>query len=177
MRGLAALTLIMSTVMAAGVSHGDPAYDGSLLEDCLGRVAAEHGTGDPDAEAMRQCIGQAASACMAGEGGDTTIGMVTCLTEEAREWDMILTAWFSRLTRQAAAADVQLQELGSAAPPAGPALQRAHEHWQAFRDASCEYESLRFQGGTAGGPAAASCLLDLTATQALRLMDNARGME
>lgn len=173
MRGPAALTLIISVVMAAGASHGDPAYDGALLDGCLNR-AAEQGR---DSVHLRQCIGQAAGACMAGEGGDTTIGMVTCLRHEASEWDMILTAQLDRLTRQAEAADAELERLQSAAPPAGPALQRAHEYWQAFRDASCEYEALRFQGGTAGGPAAASCLLELTATQALRLMDSARGME
>lgn len=174
MRLLAALLLVALPAFAGSAADG-PAYDDALLDTCLNGIAAEQP--DFQTEPLRACIGQAAAACMEGEGGATTVGMVACLSAEAREWDMIQTAYFSRVLGQVETADAELAQMGSAAPPAAPALQQAQDHWAAFRDASCEYEALRFQGGTAGGPAAAACLLDLTATQALRMMDRARGME
>ena len=56
-----------------------------------------------------------------------------------------------------------------ASPKAAPVLKEAQRNWIAFRDKSCEYQSVYFQGGTAGGPAASGCMLELTAQQALRL--------
>ena len=41
--------------------------------------------------------------------------------------------------------------------------------WIAFRDAACNYEATRWGGGTGAGPAAADCVMKLTARQALHL--------
>lgn len=164
-RILAALALTATPALAQdGVT-----YDDTLLSACLDRIATEHAQTDIEGEPLRQCIGQAATACMQGPGGETTVGMVTCLDHETREWDMLLNAWYSKAMQTTEAADAELETLGSTAPGAAPLLRDAQRAWIGFRDASCIYESFRFQGGTAGGPAAGDCMLELTATQALRM--------
>jgi uncharacterized protein YecT (DUF1311 family) len=155
MRALVIALLVATPALA----QDGPDYDAGLLPACLA------GAGDDP----RSCIGKASDACMATPGGDTTIGMVACLTGESGDWDKLLNAAYAKAMDAATQADADLKQLGSAAPPAAPALQQAQRDWIAFRDASCRYESLRFQGGTAGGPAAAGCMLELTADQALRL--------
>jgi len=64
-----------------------------------------------------------------------------------------------------------MKSLGSAAEPAAPVLKQAQRDWIAFRDSSCKFQSIRYQGGTAGGPAAATCLMQMTGEQALHLRD------
>lgn len=175
MRMLFALALVAapfatSFAAAPAFAQDGVSYDDKLLSACLDRVAAEHAQTDIEGEPLRRCIGQAATACMQAPGGDTTIGMVDCLGHETREWDMLLNAWYEKAIRQFETADAELDQLGSAAPKAAPVLREAQRNWIGFRDKSCAFESVRWQGGTLGGPAAGDCMLDLTATQALRLM-------
>ncbi|WP_134726135.1 lysozyme inhibitor LprI family protein [Paracoccus luteus] len=152
--------LILTLLLASpALAQNGPPYDGKLLSSCL------EGAGDNP----RVCIGKASDACMAGPGGDTTVGMVECLSAESKAWDNLLNASYGKALTAAKAADAELMQLGSAAEPAAPVLQQAQRDWIAFRDASCRYASLQFQGGTAGGPAAAGCMMELTADQALRL--------
>ena len=169
MRFLAVLMVTVLPGLAAGATEG-PGEGAALPAACLDRVAEEQGRTIAAAEAMRRCIGQAANACMQAAGGDTTVGMVACLADETREWDMLMNAHYGKLMERVETADRQLADLGSAAPPAAPLLRQAQRDWIRFRDAGCEYESVKFQGGTAGGPAAGACMLEVTATQALRLM-------
>lgn len=170
---IAALALVASPVLA----QDDIAYDDKLLDACLNDTAAAHAQTDIEGEPLRQCIGKAATACMQGPGGDTTYGMGTCLVRETRQWDMLLNAWYSKALEQVQAADADLADLGSAAPKAAPVLHDAQRNWIAYRDKSCEFEAVRYQGGTMGGPAAADCMLQLTAAQALRLRDISAGAE
>ena len=167
MRALA----LLAFVAAPAFAQDGVGYDDGLLSACLDETATAHAQTDIEDDPLRGCIGKAAIACMEAPGGDTTAGMSECLRREVREWDMLMTAWQDGALRQARAADDELKELGSAADPAAPALERAQAAWAAYRDAACLYESLRYQGGTAGGPASADCLLQLTADRALRLRD------
>ena len=48
-------------------------------------------------------------------------------------------------------------------------LVAAQRAWIAYRDESCRYEALRYQGGSIAGVVRARCLQELTARQALRL--------
>jgi len=159
MRALALAFLLATPALA-----DEPAYDPQILTACLDRTAGDTGN-------ARVCIGEASTACMTTPGGDTTVGMGNCLSAETRDWDAMLNREYARVLKAAEAADAELAELGSAAKPAAPVLKQAQRDWIAFRDSSCEYEAVRFQGGTAGGPAAANCLLQLTGEQALRLRD------
>jgi len=167
--------LVLSLMLATGpaLAQSGPTYDAKGLATCL----ADAGTGADAGPARHACIGRAAAQCMASPGGDTTAGMVECLDHEARDWDRLLNDRYRQVLQAAKAADAGLAGLGSAAAPAAPALQEAQRTWITFRDASCRYESLRFQGGTAGGPAAGDCVLRLTAEQALRLDAMAEGLE
>ncbi|WP_323717194.1 lysozyme inhibitor LprI family protein [Paracoccus aminovorans] len=167
--------LVFSLLLAAGpaLAQDGPQYDAEGFAKCVADAEA-----DLNAEAaLRTCIGQASTLCMATPGGDTTVGMVQCLDHEAQDWDKQLNRQYDRALKAAKAADAELAALGSAAEPAAPALQQAQHDWVAFRDSSCRYESLRYQGGTLGGPAAQDCVLQLTAQQALRLRNIAESME
>lgn len=166
MRLLPTLALILPLGLPA-YAQGVP-YDSTVYTACLDETAAAKGD-------LRDCIGRASAACMQAPEGQTTIGMVMCLQSETKDWDMLLNAQYSKAMQRAEDADADLAELQSAAPPAAPVLKQAQRNWIAFRDASCTYESIRFQGGSAGGPASASCMLQLTGEQALRLRDVARG--
>ena len=168
MRGAAILALAAMPALAQDGPRVEVGYDDGFLSACLDRAAGDKGAG-ATADDLRICIGTAAQDCMARPGGDTTVGMSGCLGRETGEWDMLLNAWYDRALAQAEAADAELDRLGSAAAPAAPVLRDAHRHWIAFRDASCTFESVRWQGGTAGGPASMQCMLELTAEQALRL--------
>ena len=159
MRALLLLALLGTPAMAE-----TPNYDPKILVSCLQET--EGSEADPDS-----CVGGASAACMAKPGGDTTVGMVDCLSAEAGDWDARMNDWYGKALKQAEAADADLKKLGSAAEPAAPVLKQAQRDWIAFRDSSCRFQSLRFQGGTAGGPAAATCLMQTTATQALHLRD------
>ena len=168
--------LALCLMGSAAVAQDDNPYDSRLLHSCLGQAQSDQAQSDsarPDIaeDALPGCIGVAAAACMQVPGGDTTVGMVQCLSAEAEDWDKLFNKAYKTAMTAAEAADAGLAQLGSAASPAAPVLRQAQRHWIAFRDASCTYESVRFQGGTAGGPAAADCMMRLTAAQALRLME------
>lgn len=160
-----ALALLMLLAAGPAMAQNAPAgYDGSLIPTCLDRVAAADG--DPAA-----CIGAAADPCMDQPGGETTLGMGQCLTAETRDWDMLLNAWYDKALQRAGSRDAAS---GGEAPTA-PVLRQAQRAWIAYRDESCRYEALRYQGGSMAGVAQASCLRDMTARQALRLRTLAEG--
>lgn len=159
MRFLLLLALAGSPALAEG-----PPYDAKILPACLDRTA------ESSADA-RVCIGEAATQCMARPGGDTTVGMVDCLSAEAKDWDSLMNGWYGKAMQQAEALDAEMKSLGSAAEPAAPVLKQAQRDWIAFRDSSCKFQSIRYQGGTAGGPAAATCLMQMTGEQALHLRE------
>jgi uncharacterized protein YecT (DUF1311 family) len=122
--------------------------------------------------ALREvCIGLSAAACINTPDGYTTVGMGACLSSEADYWDGRLNAAYQSLMAVEEAADAEMAELGSAAPPMAPALQAMQRAWIAFRDTACEYEVTQWGGGTGQGPAFADCRLRATARQALALED------
>ena len=117
------------------------------------------------------CVGAAAKVCMSKPNGDTTVGMGFCLGRELGVWDDRLNAAYARLRRvewqnmeEAESADLRV-------PDTVTALRDMQRAWMRYRDATCTYEFSTWGGGTGGGPANTSCLLDLTARQALMLED------
>lgn len=163
-RLLMTLALAGSGIAAPALAEKMPGYDDKLLTACIAQSKAS-GT---DADI---CIGTASTKCMEMPGGESTVGMVGCLSAEAAQWDALMNRWYGEAMKQAQAADADLKEAESAASPAAPLLKSSQRDWITFRDASCAFQGARFQGGTAGGPAAAACLMELTGTQALRLRD------
>lgn len=134
----------------------EPVYDPALLPACLDRAGA-------DQVARRDCIGVGAQACMTAEVGATTVGMVSCLQAETAQWDQRLNEAYAAVKADDEQADQEAE--GSAAP----ALLAAQRAWLVWRDAACDYEAARWQGGSIGGPVASDCFMQLTAQQALRM--------
>ena len=156
MRKTVAAILILLGVPAAAQ---EPSYDPAILTACL-----EAQKDRPDA-----CIGMASAKCQEGDGGETTVGMGFCLRGEADQWDGLLNAAYGTVLAQSETTDAEMKELGSAAMPQAPALREMQLRWIAFRHAACNYEATRWGGGTGAGPAAADCVMKLTARQALHL--------
>lgn len=143
-------------LLASPALAQEPVYDPALVPACLERAGG-------DQVARRACIGVGAGACMTAEVGATTVGMVSCLQAETAQWDERLNAAYAALKADEEQTD---QETDGAA---APALVKAQRAWLAWRDAACDYEAARWQGGSIGGPVASDCFMQLTAQQALRL--------
>jgi len=153
------IALLLATVAPAGPAAAQELpFSPRATERCL----AQAGPGP----AREICIGLSAAACI-----DTTVGMSTCLGQEASYWDERLNAAYTDLMRIERGADAEMADLGSAAPPAAPALRDMQRAWIAYRDAACAYERSQWGGGTGAGPAGVNCVLHLTARQALVLED------
>lgn len=126
----------------------------------------------PAGHAQLDCIGKSAQACMqTSRHGETTAGMMACYDAERAYWDGRLNMAYHVLISQHRSSDREMQELGSVAPSVAETLQAMQRTWIAWRDASCRYERAIWLGGTGGGPAAAACLMMLTARQAVALED------
>lgn len=154
---------LAATVHAAHAQDGGITYDGAVMSDCLAAAG--------DDAARHACIGAASDGCMAAPGGASTVGMNQCLTAEKDDWDVLLNDNYATLVERAKTEDAARDQ---AAAQALPLLQKMQRDWIAFRDSSCIYAASGFQGGTAAGPAAGACLLQLTGEQALRLGAMAR---
>ncbi len=116
------------------------------------------------------CIGASANVCMeTTEGGWSTYGMSQCLDQELQYWDARLNTSYKTVRAKRKATDAEMAELGSAAPSQGDALKNMQRAWISYRDATCDYERSQWGGGTGGGPATVSCLMYMTAEQALYL--------
>ncbi len=157
----AAVALLVAGAQApAAWAEDNLPYDGAILTACL---AAK--TGDDRAS----CIGVASEQCMETPDGQTTFGMVDCLSQESQQWDELLNTTYQAVLVSDEDSDAQMKELGSSVEPIVPMLREMQRAWMAWRDAACEYEAVIWQGGTGGGPASAHCYMELTARQALRL--------
>lgn len=161
MRVLTVVALAALTSSPA-VAQDIPQYDPAPLDRCLGEK--------PD---LRLCIGVGSEACMTTDAGSSNAGMGFCLGAEGDHWDGLLNTAYQKLTEQAKKDDAEMEKLGSAAPRELPALRDMQRAWIAFRDAACKYEASRWGGGSGAGPAASECRMQLTAAQAIRLMDYA----
>ena len=97
-----------------------------------------------------------------------------CLSLELTFWDNLLNANYKQRMSVAKEIDAEMQELGATVPLQAPALRDMQRAWITYRDATCDYARSQWGGGTGGGPATVSCLLDLTGQQALYLTPEPR---
>ena len=151
MRGaVIAMALILAPIPAPAQ---EVAFDPGLAEGCL----MDGG--------WTQCIGHAANICMeTTENGFTTAAMVACLSAETEWWDRDLNATYQDILTRDAGLDAD-----GKAPSAVEAIREVQRAWIPFRDASCQYERLRWQDGTGARLAEVGCRLQMTGEQALRL--------
>lgn len=152
---------LLACIWSAPLSAQQLIFDMAPVETCIRGGGGE------------SCAGMAADQCMtASPGGQTTVGMVSCLDRERAQWDAWLNIVYQELHTKLAAQDAAL---GSAAPSEASALQGMQRAWIAFRDAKCGYEAAQWGGGTGAGPAAVSCHLHETARQMLYLQSGRLG--
>ena len=161
-RGLACAAL-MSLAAPAAADEAKMAAAFAALDACVTAAL-------DDRAAAGACVGQASGSCMEQtEGGWTTVGMGVCLHAEIDWWQARLDATFAELIALHAASDAENAEAGLTVPSLAQALDGFHRAWIAYRDAACTYEHAHWMGGTGGGPASASCHLQLTGAHALDL--------
>ena len=128
----------------------DLVYSNAASRDCVLAATTEG--------ARLDCIGASANACMTDTpGGQTTVGMSSCLDRELTYWDNRLNRIYQRLRKQERAAGVEAE------------LQQMQRAWIAYRDTRCAYAASLWAGGTGQGPAFLTCMMHTTGAQALYL--------
>ena len=163
-RILATVCLLLAAPMA--LAQG-PAFDGAPIDACLAEQSGDGGQ-------PHSCIGTAATACIAGPDGGTTVGMSICLTGEYEHWDGLLNSAYAEAMQKAEATDADMKKIGSSVEAQAPLLKEMQRKWIAFRDAACNWERSKWGGGTGGGPASVDCAMTLTAEQYLRIAPSLR---
>lgn len=136
--------VLLALCAAPAAAQEAPSFDPAPMVACL------------EAEGGRDCAGRAARACMEGEGGQTTLGMNQCFAAERDLWDARLN-------------DAYRSGMDRFTPVGAEALREMQRKWIAFRDAACDFEAVRYDGGTLAGTVRLQCQMELTADQALRL--------
>lgn len=152
--------LFVFAVLATPAAAQDLVYDFSYTRDCV--------EAQDDWASKLACVGTSAERCMDDtEGGYTTVLVNFCIATELGDWDNALNAAYGPLMKQMRDFDQYKPdyiELGAA-----DALRDMQRAWIPYRDAACAFEQSKWQGGSGGGPATTTCLMNLTAEQALRL--------
>jgi len=148
--------LLLATLYSAVVPAFGQEPNGevsTIMEKCLSAAA-----GAKDKTAMsRACIGKAATACMEMPGGQTTVGMTKCASNERRWWEHLLEFRLGALKKQMS-------------PDAFGPIHDAQEKWLTFKKADCvSVNSHLYESGSLRAPAIAWCLLDATALRSIRL--------
>lgn len=153
----------LAALCAAGAASAqDVMYSDAATKSCLSEIDAD---GD-----RRSCIGRSAQICMgATNDGSTTIGMMDCLGAEQEFWDGRLNAGYKVVRSKARALDAEMAEIGSSAPKVELPLRDMQRAWITYRDTTCDFEQSLWGGGSGGGPAVISCLMQMTGEQALYL--------
>lgn len=160
------LPLLISLSLNATAS-AEPKFTADATKTCVGKAAAASPA--KDGHAVLDCVGRAAQACMNTPGGDTTIGMMSCLEGELQYWDKRLNAAYAKRLATAKSQDKELKSMRSAAASIEQNLRSMQRSWLSFRDASCLYQQSQWMGGTGGGPATMACQMHETARQTLKL--------
>ncbi|MBQ2260436.1 MAG: DUF1311 domain-containing protein [Loktanella sp.] len=153
---IAALALLM--LPAAALAQDDWLYT-PMVEACLA-------SGD------RLCIGDAATICMADEDdGETTFGMMTCLSAEAQVWDDLLNAAYAKARDFAREMDAGEAEFFPEFAIRADQVQAAQRAWIGFRDANCAMQYGLWGAGSMRQIAGADCRLRMTADRTFDLRD------
>jgi uncharacterized protein YecT (DUF1311 family) len=121
-----------------------------------------------DAARPMDCIGLTVRDCTALPGGETTVGMVACITTETDVWDAILNEEYQTTLARLRAADAT-GDLAAADLTREGTLREAQRAWIAFRDAECRAQYALWGGGTIRQIVGANCVMAETAERAIEL--------
>ncbi|MEO0918680.1 MAG: lysozyme inhibitor LprI family protein, partial [Pseudomonadota bacterium] len=134
---------------------------GDVLESCYSSAAED---------ALPDCIGRMAEACMIQEdGGQTTLGMTMCTMAEAQKWDNFLNSEYKATLSGLAAMDRDEAEYFPEFAKRVEALRTVQRAWIAFRDAECGLSYAMWGSGSMRNIAASKCRLEMTATRTIEL--------
>lgn len=153
-----AFVMLLVALFPASVLAQDLAFDPGETEQCL--INSGH------ADNRSACIGLSADRCMMQPGGDSTYGMGFCLDGELQYWDNGLNEAYRQLRSVRQMSDADLPDNLAIQADTLRDMQRA---WITYRDARCAHEASLWQGGTGASPAFLSCMMQVTAEQALYL--------
>lgn len=120
------------------------------IDGCIGRI-------NSPADHADLCMGIHVEPCSQAEGGETTNGLVACITTETAAWETVLEREISALRTK-----LDDEQTG--------VLHAAQRAWLAFRSADCEFPHV-FVRGTLSQPWAADCVMQHTARRALELRE------
>ncbi|UWQ98379.1 DUF1311 domain-containing protein [Rhodobacteraceae bacterium S2214] len=161
------IALVLAVAVSPASAQGSfEAYDPSILQVCLENN--EMGGGDPST-----CIGLGAAICIEGEAGSSNVSYGMCMSAEWQDWDDRLNEAYAIVLQQQREFGVHLRDVNPAFPNPDEVMRDMQRAWIKYRDLACDWERIQWAGGTGAGPAAAQCMLELTARQMLFL--NARG--
>ena len=135
---------------------------GTALETCYANAAST-----PERQA---CIGVMSTACSAREeGGETTLGIVSCLMAEATFWDGYLNTEYQAVRARAKAADTDEAAYFPEFAKRADALLAAQRAWITFRDAECFRAYAEWGSGSMRNIASADCQMQMTADRTIEL--------
>lgn len=154
-RAAAAVAPVAASIALAFGASAASAAEGESTDQIVKRIDACIGAVGAPGPHPEQCMGLHAEACMEATDGQTTYGMVTCLSEETAAWDDVLNREYKALS---AALDEEQRE----------ALRDVQRIWIDFRDADCAFPHI-FVRGSLARPWGADCVLQHTARRAVEL--------
>lgn len=156
----AILALSLGLMAGPAFSEADPAAVAEIAQ-CLGNAA--------EVAFERACIGDQSDRCMQEPDGQTTVGMMFCMGDEADAWDVLLNAEYQAARATAKSMDenetANLKEFAVRADE----LRAAQRAWIAFRDANCRAAYGIYGSGSMRQISGAQCRLRMTAERTIEL--------
>lgn len=161
----AALILVLVATGAAASEDRELEAYGPVLFQCYGEADMPG--------ARTACIGALSEACRAGEdGGETTMGIVTCALAELRAWDVLLNEEYKATRDWAVALDAETVGTFPEFANLADSLLEAQRAWIAYRDAECGLAYALWGSGSMRNIASSNCQMSMTAERTIQL----RGM-
>ncbi|NNE79363.1 MAG: DUF1311 domain-containing protein [Silicimonas sp.] len=157
---LSALAGSLAITPASATEHEVGEF-GHLLDACYASAT--------DAQARQACIGAMSTVCMDQDGGQTTLGMSSCLNAEAEVWDALLNKEYKGTRAWMTAADADEAEYFPDFARRAETLLAAQRAWIVFRDAQCDLAFALWGSGSMRSIAWADCRMQITADRTLEL--------
>ena len=149
----AGLMVLLAAAVPAQAQEGAAlSVEASIVEACAADT--------PPGDRTPPCIGAAAKQCQQAPGGETTLGIATCVMGEHAAWDAVLNREYG-----ASRAHYGTDQT------AADSLRAAQRAWIGWRDAECAFQYDRYGGGSMRSVASANCQMSMTAMRALELRD------
>jgi uncharacterized protein YecT (DUF1311 family) len=120
-----------------------------------------------ESQPERDCIGIVMQPCLNTDEGMTTYGMIGCTARELTLWDERLNERYGAFMEwYAGDEDYNVRQRDR--------MRAAQRAWITLRDADCEVEAGRYDGGSLARVVSIGCLNDLTAQRAIWINEQMR---